>query len=102
MLEQEWTLESDVLVLPHHGSAHSLSGEFLEAVSPEVTVVSAPCEETSRLPAKATLQRVHRHGAPVWWTGRDGAVVVSLKKPLSAWGWREDSFARRCRWAGAS
>ncbi len=102
MLKQEFALDSHVLVLPHHGSANSLSAEFLEVVSPEVTVVSAPCEETSRLPARTTLQRVRRHGAPVWWTGRDGAVVVSLRKPLSAWGWRQDSAAERCRWHGAN
>ncbi|MED5262262.1 MAG: ComEC/Rec2 family competence protein, partial [Myxococcota bacterium] len=102
MLKQGRALDSHVLVLPHHGSANSVSAEFLGVVSPEVAVVSAPCEETSRLPARATLQRVKRHGAPVWWTGRDGAVVVSLRKPLSAWGWRQDSAAERCRWHGAS
>jgi competence protein ComEC len=74
-------LRADVLVLPHHGSRGSSSEALLAAVAPEVAIVSAPCR--GRLPHPDALARARGAGASLWWTGRDGALLVGLGSRLS-------------------
>ena len=75
-------LRSDVLVLPHHGSRRSSSAALLAQVSPEIAIVSAPCR--GRLPHPSSLARARAARASLWWTGRDGAVIVALGDSLAA------------------
>jgi competence protein ComEC len=75
-------LASDVLVLPHHGSRHSVSRALLARVGAAVTIVSAPCPAQRGLPHPESLARVAETGASLGWTGRDGAVSVALR-PLT-------------------
>ena len=82
-------LRAEVLVLPHHGSRSSSSRAFLEAVAPELAVASAPWQGRFGMPHREVLERARAAGIPVWWTGRDGAVLVGLGQPLVAWGLRE-------------
>jgi competence protein ComEC len=79
-------LRSDVLKLPHHGSRSSSTRALLDAVAPRVTVASAPCAGRYAMPHPAVLRRVRETGAALWWTGRDGAVLVGLSEPLRVWG----------------
>ena len=79
-------LAAEVLKLPHHGSRTSSSASFLAAVRPRVAIASAPCGGRFAMPHAVVLDRVGRLGASVWWTGRDGAVLVALRAPLTAWG----------------
>jgi competence protein ComEC len=78
-------LRADVLVLPHHGSRGSSSAALLAAVDPAVAIVSAPCR--GRLPHPAALARARRAGVSLWWTGRDGAVLVGLGDALAVLPW---------------
>jgi competence protein ComEC len=75
-------LHADVLVLPHHGSRTSSSAIFLAAVSPVVAIASAPCQGRYQMPHADVLARSRGRGFPVWWTGRDGAVVIGLTPRL--------------------
>ncbi|NRA00709.1 MAG: DNA internalization-related competence protein ComEC/Rec2 [Myxococcales bacterium] len=70
-------LSSDVLLLPHHGSRTSSSASLLAAVGAQVAIVSAPCRGRFGMPHPEVLERARAAGLAVWWTGRDGAVVVS-------------------------
>jgi competence protein ComEC len=79
-------LRADVLVLPHHGSGGSSSAAFLAVVDPELAVVSAPCGGRFGWPHPGSVARVRAAGAPLWWTGRDGAVLVRLGDLLAAHG----------------
>jgi competence protein ComEC len=76
---------ADVLVLPHHGSRGSSSEAFLAAVDASVAVVSTPCWSRFGMPHAETRQRVRRAGLPLWWTGRDGAVLVALGRVFHVW-----------------
>ena len=80
-------LRADVLLLPHHGSRTSSTAQFLEAVSPQVTVASAPCLGRFEMPAPAVVARVRARGAALFWTGRDGAFGATLAPgaPIRAW-----------------
>jgi len=80
-------LRADVLVLPHHGSRRSSSAALLAAVSPDVALVSAPCR--GRLPHPSSLARARASGATLWWTGRDGALLVALGERFAVLPWAE-------------
>jgi competence protein ComEC len=73
-------LSADVLLLPHHGSRTSSTASFLDEVNPLLVVASAPCGGRFRTPHPAVVERVRARALPLWWTGRDGAVVVGLRE----------------------
>lgn len=79
---------ADVLKIAHHGSRGSSSTPFLTAIGADVAIVSAPCVSRAGLPTREALSRARRAGLAVWWTGRDGAVLVSLSEdgPVRVWG----------------
>ncbi|MEZ5420837.1 MAG: DNA internalization-related competence protein ComEC/Rec2 [Vicinamibacterales bacterium] len=65
-----------VLKVAHHGSAGSTSEAWVQAVRPQVAVVSAGASNPFGHPAAAVLERLERLGASVWRTDREGAVTV--------------------------
>jgi competence protein ComEC len=89
-------LRADVVTLPHHGSRSSSTALFLQAVAPAIAVASAPCRGRFEMPHTEVLERAHAADASVWWTGRDGAVLVGLGNPLVAWG-HAPPRSDRCR-----
>lgn len=70
-------LRSRILFVPHHGSRTSSSKPFLEAVTPEVAVISAGWKNRFRFPSKAVLRRLEAIGCRVYRTDIDGAVTFS-------------------------
>ncbi len=81
-------LRADLLKLPHHGSRSSSTARFLEAVGATLAVASAPWQGRFGMPHAEVLERARGAHLTVWWTGRDGAVMVGLGEPLVAWGLR--------------
>jgi len=90
-------LRSEVLALAHHGSRTSSSAAFLEAVGASVAIASAPCGGRFGMPHAEVLSRARRAGLPVWWTGRDGAVMIGLGERLTVWGYGERPSPTTCR-----
>ena len=68
-------IRADLLKVAHHGSKHSTTEEFLERVSPSLSVISA--DAYGRLPHGDTLKRLRAAGVRVFCTCTDGAVTVS-------------------------
>ena len=58
-------LKADVLLAPHHGSAHSSTAEFLQAVAPRWTIVQAGYRNRYGHPAPAALRRYADQGSLV-------------------------------------
>ena len=87
-------LRAEVLELPHHGSRTSATAAFLRAVAPSVAIASAPCRGRFGNPHRDVLDRAAALGIPVWWTGRDGAVLIGLSTLPVVSGW---STALRAR-----
>jgi competence protein ComEC len=81
-------LRADVLKLPHHGSRSSSSAVFLEAVDGALAVASASWQGRFGMPHASVMERAAVAGYTLWWTGRDGAVLVGLGDPLWVRGWR--------------
>ncbi|MBW2314557.1 MAG: DNA internalization-related competence protein ComEC/Rec2 [Deltaproteobacteria bacterium] len=88
LLSTPGALATDVLLLPHHGSASSGSAAFLAATRPVLALVSAPCRGRFPLPHADVRARVRDRGIPLAWTGRDGALIVGLapRMRLRTWG----------------
>lgn len=87
LLAEPGPLRADVLKLGHHGSRTSSTPAFLDAVSPALAVASAPCHGRFGMPHAEVVTRVRERGAALWWTGRDGAVLVALGSRLWVRGW---------------
>jgi competence protein ComEC len=81
-------LRADVLKLGHHGSRTSSSAAWLAAVGAEVAIVSAPHAGRFGMPHPEVVERTRGAGAALWWTGRDGAVLIGLEPVLHVRGWR--------------
>ena len=96
LLESGIDLQSTVLKVGHHGSRGSSSQGFLDAVNPAVAIVSAGCHTRRSLPSQEILTRLSSSGAVLWWTGRDGAIVVSMDEPLRVWSWQPEKIRTTC------
>jgi competence protein ComEC len=69
-------ISADFLKVSHHGSRGGTDAAFLEGVGARHAIVSAACLSSRGLPNPQTLDRIRRSASRLWWTGRDGAVVV--------------------------
>ncbi|MBI5572332.1 MAG: DNA internalization-related competence protein ComEC/Rec2 [Desulfomonile tiedjei] len=69
-------LRARVLKVGHHGSRTSTSRGFLEAVQPEVAVISCDYPRVKGFPSLEVLERLQSAGTTIYWTGRDGAVTM--------------------------
>jgi competence protein ComEC len=94
LLEQPDLLQADAIAVAHHGSRTSSSAAFLSAVGAEFGVVSAPCEGRFGMPHGETRDRLKRAQMTMWWTGRDGAVIVDLAATAFVWPHRDRPY--RC------
>ena len=76
-----YDLNSTVLKVGHHGSAHSTSESFLRAVQPEIAIISVDADsdlgQMYRHPSSTTLTRLDRAGAKTYRTDNDGTVILT-------------------------
>ena len=75
LLNHPELLRADVLVAPHHGSAESTTGRFIEAVAPHAIVSS----NSSRLSAKQRLFNLEAGSTPLFRTSGSGAVTIDIE-----------------------
>ena len=77
LLEQH-ALQSDLLMVPHHGSSTSSSAAFLDAVNPRLAVVSYGYRNRFGLPDSEVMARYRSRGIPVLRTATEGAIEIDL------------------------
>lgn len=75
MLEQQ-LLPATLLKVGHHGSRSATGEAFIRAVRPRLALISVGAGNRFGLPAPETLARLHRSGAQIYRTDRDGTVQV--------------------------
>jgi len=75
LIEQGVNLISDVLKIGHHGSKHSTSNSFLEAVSPEVAVIQVGKNSYGH-PTEEVLQRLKKFDIEILRTDKDGDIKI--------------------------
>ncbi len=81
-------LDVDVLKVAHHGSSSSSGEEWLNAVRPELAVVSVSRVNLFGFPSRTVLERLTKRGCQILQTGRDRAVWIRIdEKKLSRVPW---------------
>jgi competence protein ComEC len=74
-------IRSTILKVPHHGSAGAAIPEFMQAVRPELAIISVGENNPFGHPSEEMLGELERVGAKVMRTDRDGAVTVTVRPP---------------------
>lgn len=69
-------LDVDILKVAHHGSKTSSSDAFLNAVTPQVAVISVGEGSRDGLPDQETLDALAAVGAEIYRTDHHGTVIV--------------------------
>jgi competence protein ComEC len=74
-------LQSTVLKVPHHGSCSSTTQRFLDAVDPEVAIISVGADNRFGHPCDEVLERLDAHAeqgrsVPVYRTDAHGAIEI--------------------------
>lgn len=72
------SLASDVVLIPHHGSAASSSAAFVRASGARHAIAAAGFQNHFGHPAAAVLRRWQQAGAQPWRTDLDGAIHLHL------------------------
>ncbi len=70
-------LKSDIIKVPHHGGRSSSSEKFIEAVSPEIAVISVGKNNPFNHPNGDTLERYKNADVKIFRTDIDGAVTIT-------------------------
>ncbi|AFZ74417.1 ComEC/Rec2 family competence protein [Natronobacterium gregoryi] len=76
---EEWgdDLEGDVYQAGHHGSSTSSTAPFVDAVAPEIAVVSSDHDSQYGHPHDEVLEAFADRGVETYWTAVHGDVVVT-------------------------
>lgn len=75
-LDTDEQLHAQVLVVGHHGSNTSSTAPFLDAVSPEVAIISAGLDNQYGHPHDEVLQRLRLRAVEIYRTDLDGTIEV--------------------------
>lgn len=76
MLSSGLRLDSDVYLASHHGSEYSSSYEFLQAVRPQIVVISVGADNSYGHPTKRVLDDIAAVGADVYRTDELGTIRI--------------------------
>lgn len=76
LLYQNVELDSDVFAINHHGSVHSNTEEFLEAVSPEYVVISCGAGNSYGHPHAPVMLRIQNQGSKLYRTDLQGVITA--------------------------
>ncbi len=89
ILLEAWKERPIVLLkAAHHGSRFSSSAQFLETCKPEHTVFSYGVGNSYGHPHAETVERVKEVGSELWYTGRQGAILVQWCDDIEINGWK--------------
>ncbi len=78
-MADEWgdELDADVYHAGHHGSYTSSTATFLDAATPDITIISSGYESQFGHPHDEVLERFASNGIETYWTGVHGDIVVT-------------------------
>lgn len=73
-------LRADVLKVAHHGSGDATSSEFLNAVDPDLAIISVGANNTYGHPANDTMLRLLSEGVSSYRTDENGDIRILCNK----------------------
>jgi competence protein ComEC len=68
----------ELLMAGHHGSKHSTGQSLLDALRPELAVISVGYNSYGH-PSEETLERLETSGAKIYRTDENGTVTIGVK-----------------------
>lgn len=77
LIDSEHNLASDVLFVPHHGSHHSSSDDFIKATSSRYAIASSGKNNIFRHPHEYVLKRFQDSQVQIYRTDEAGAITMS-------------------------
>ena len=77
IISMGYDLRANVLKVGHHGSDTSTSGEFIEAVRPEIAVIEVGEGNSYSLPSDGVVMNLARRGATVYRTDQSGNIIIT-------------------------
>jgi len=80
LLRRGKDLRSDVLKVGHHGSDDATSNKFLQAVSPEIAIISVNKDNIRGYPAKETIEKLEKANIKIYRTDVNGNIVLRRDK----------------------
>ena len=90
LVDKKYSLHSDILLSPHHGSATSNSEQFLRAVQPKYMIVSAGKNRKNNFPHPKLEQLCDLTGIKLLQTGQSGTVeIVVTSEEISIYGYHK-------------
>ena len=78
LLDMGYDLDADVLKCGHHGSSDATTEALLEAVTPEIALISCELDGEYNHPHEETLKRLENIGATIYRTDKDGTIVLKF------------------------
>lgn len=86
-LESGADLHADILKVGHHGSRTSTSESFLDAVNPELAVISSGRDNSYGHPHREVTERLGARAVPYLVTAQEGAIIIQSDGKTF---WRKD------------
>lgn len=77
LIQREHISQVEVLVVGHHGSRYSTSMSFLDAITPEVSVISVGRDNSYGHPTQDVLDRLEKAGVTIYRTDLNGTVIIN-------------------------
>ncbi|HIQ07115.1 MAG TPA: DNA internalization-related competence protein ComEC/Rec2 [Thiotrichaceae bacterium] len=98
LLANSKKLPSEVMLIPHHGSKTSSLASFIDAVNPQLALVSAGYRNRFHLPNKEVSQRYVDRGIEILSTIDKGAIRVSFPDSADPIQWQSYRQHARRYW----
>ena len=85
MIEAGEDLKADVLKIGHHGSSTATTKAFLQAVNPQVAVISCGKDNSYGHPHEETMQRLQEKAMTIYRTDEDGTILATCDGTSIEW-----------------
>lgn len=85
MIEAGEDLKADVLKIGHHGSSTATTKAFLQAVNPQVAVISCGIDNSYGHPHEETMQRLQEKALTIYRTDEDGTILATCDGTSIEW-----------------
>ncbi|MBE6681036.1 MAG: MBL fold metallo-hydrolase [Ruminococcaceae bacterium] len=80
LLESDFNVEADVYHCGHHGSSTSNSEDFLDEVSPDISVISCGTDNSYGHPHTEVIKALNKMDVDIYQTNKDGDIVIVFDK----------------------
>lgn len=69
-------LKSDIYKLSHHGNKSSSTSEFINAINPDIGIISSAYHSQFNHPHQKPLNKLNKNNIDTYWTGIHGSIVT--------------------------